>query len=198
MNQRELAPIAAEERARADHYALLSRLFHSPPDATLLATLAASGRAIVAADGDLARAWSELASAAGAFDQQAVREEYERLFIGTGRPAIFLYGSYYQAGFLMEEPLAELRQDLATLGFARLAGVGESEDHIAALADVMRHLIVAGVAVERQRAFFARHLQTWVERLADQLEAASAAFYPSVGRLLRSYCAIEVEAFSMA
>ena len=198
MNLRELPPIAPEERARADHYALLSRLFHSPPDATLLATLAASAMSIVAADGDLACAWTELADAAGRLDEMAVREEYERLFVGTGRPEIFLYGSYYQAGFLMEEPLADLREDLAALGLTRLTGVGESEDHIAALTEVMRHLIVAGVDVERQRAFFARHLQTWFGRLADRLVAASAAFYPSVGRLLRSYCSIESEAFSMA
>ena len=35
-------PLAAEESARADFYALLSRFFQSPPDDVLLAALAAA------------------------------------------------------------------------------------------------------------------------------------------------------------
>ena len=52
-------------------------------------------------------------------------------------------GSWYLTGFLQEEPLAELRDDLAELGLGR-AGVTETEDHIAALAEVMRHLVLTG------------------------------------------------------
>ena len=189
--------VAAEDLARANHYALIARLFHSPPGAALLTQLGAASATPGAAEGSMAQAWRDLAVAAGRLDAQAVREEYERLFIGTGRPEIFLYGSFYKAGFLMEEPLADLRDDLAELGLSRLAGVGESEDHIAALAEVMRRLIVSGAAVDRQRAFYARHLQAWVDRLADKLEAAPAAFYPVVGRFLRSYFLIESAAFAM-
>jgi TorA maturation chaperone TorD len=118
--------------------------------------------------------------------------------IGTGRPEIFLYGSYYLAGFLMEEPLADLRDDLAALGLARHLGVGEPEDHIAALAEVMRHLIVGGAALGRQHAFYARHLEPWVARLADVLEAAPAVFYPGAGRFARAFFDIESAAFAMA
>lgn len=195
MNLADLPPLAPEEAARADHYALLARLFRSPPDAALLATLADLG---ATAQGELASAWRGLAAAAAGLDADAAREEYERLFVGVGRPQIFLYASYYQAGFLMEEPLAVLRDDLAALGLARLAGVGEPEDHIAALAEVMRQLIARGAPLAGQKRFFARHLQPWCGRLAADLERAPAAFYPSAGRLLGAYFVVEAEAFSMA
>ena len=197
MNRIDLPPLAEEDSARANHYALLARLFQAPPETELLALLAAAATLAANAQGSMAEAWRALAEAAAEVDAATVREEYERLFIGTGRPEIFLYGSYYQAGFLMEEPLADLREDLAALGLARLAGVGESEDHIAALAEVMRHLIVSGAALTQQRAFFSRHLQSWVSRLADALEAAPARFYPRAGRFLRNYFLIESAAFAM-
>lgn len=197
MNLADMPTISEEDQARANHYALIAWLFHAPPEASLLRQLGSATDLLDSAEGTLAQAWRELADAASRLDAAAVREEYERLFIGTGRPDIFLYGSYYQAGFLMEEPLAELRDDLAALGLSRRAGVGESEDHIAALAEVMRHLIVGGASVAQQRQFFARHLQTWVERFAATLEAAPAAFYPVVGRFTRSYFLVETAAFAM-
>ncbi len=198
MNLADLPAIAAEDQARANHYALLARLFGAPPDAALFALLADSARTLGKGDGALARAWSELGGLAASLAPDAVGEEYLRLFIGTGRPEIFLYGSYYLAGFLMEEPLADLRDALAALGLARRLGVGEPEDHITALTEVMRHLIVAGADLGRQNAFYARHLEPWVRRLADALEAAPAQFYPGAGRFARAFFDIEGAAFAMA
>jgi TorA maturation chaperone TorD len=63
---------------------------------------------------------------------EAVEEEYTRLFLTIGRPEVMLFGSFYIAGFLMEEPVVELRDDLAELGLGRRMGIMESEDHIAA------------------------------------------------------------------
>jgi TorA maturation chaperone TorD len=194
-------PVSDEERARADHYALVARLFFAAPDAPLLAGLADAGDTFGASDSAFARAWAELAEAARATDAQAVYDEYERLFHGIGRPEVMLYGSYYLAGFLMEEPLADLRDELAKLGLARRGGVAETEDHVAALAEVMRHLVVTGpdaVGLARQRAFFVRHLQPWYGRLADALAASpQARFYARVGALARAFFDIESEAFGM-
>jgi len=193
---------AEEDRARADHYALLAQLFYAPADALLLAALATTGTALGQGQGPLAAAWAALAATAAQREPAAVEDEFDRLFVGIGKPEVTLCGSYYQAGFLHEEPLADLRDDLARLGLARREGVGETEDHIAALAEVMRHLVVTGpdeAGLLRQHEFFVRHLQPWYGALCDALAAAPQAdFYARVGALTRAYFDIEREAFSMA
>ena len=47
-----------EDRARAEHYALIARLFHAAPDAVLLGALAQAGRTLGGEAGDLPRAWA--------------------------------------------------------------------------------------------------------------------------------------------
>jgi TorA maturation chaperone TorD len=101
----------------------------------------------------------------------------------------------------MEEPVVHLRNDLAELGLGRRLGITESEDHIAALCDVMRHLIVTGpdaAGLARQQDFFARHLSPWLDELCAALEnAPEAVFYPRTVALLRAFFAIERLAFDM-
>lgn len=191
---------AEEDRARADHYALIAQLFYAPPDAGLLDELAGTGSVLGQGEGPLADAWKGLAAQAAHLDAAAVEAEYERLFLGIGKPEVMLYGSFYQTGFLNEEPLADLRDDLIKLGLGRRDGVGETEDHIAALSEVMRHLIVTGpdeAGLFRQYEFFTRHLQPWYGALCDALAATpQAEFYKRVGALTRAYFDIETEAFS--
>lgn len=196
------APILGDEdRARAHHYALLARLFFAAPDAALLVALVASARVMSDGDSPFARAWAELGECGAEAGAPALRDEYDALFYGIGRPEVMLFGSFYLAGFLMEEPLAELRDDLAELGLARRPGVAETEDHIAALAEVMRHLVLTGpdeAGLARQRRFFIRHLQPWYARLADALAAApQARFYARTGALMRTFFDIESAAFAM-
>lgn len=189
-----------EERARADHYAVIARLFQSAPDAGLLAALSQAAAVLGGEDGALPRAWAALGAAAGA-GAAAVTDEFNALFISVAKPAVMLNASWYLTGFLQEEPLAELRDDLARLELGRRAGVSETEDHISALAEVMRHLVVTGpdeAGLERQQAFFAAHLASWYPSLADALEqAAGADFYACAGGLLRAFLDIEREAFDM-
>jgi TorA maturation chaperone TorD len=135
--------VVEEDRARADVYGLLANLFYCPPSEALLRDIAIAG--II--DGDthrslLAGTWHALQQAARNAELGALRGEYDNAFITAGRPPVFLYGSVYQAGFLMDKPLAQLRDDLAKLGLARNLEVGEPEDHISALCDVMRFLII--------------------------------------------------------
>lgn len=190
-------PASAEDAARAEHYALLARLFFAAPDAPLLAALVAAGEVRGVGDSPFGVAWAELADAARRTDVHSIHDEYEALFQGIGRPEVMLYGSFHLAGFLMEEPLADLRDDLAELGLARRGGVTETEDHVAALAEVMRHLVVSG-GLARQRAFFVRHLQPWYARLAEALAASQrASFYARVGALAQAFFDIEREAFAM-
>lgn len=190
-----------EDRARAEHYAVLSGLFAGAPSAEFLDRLPTIAAAWAAAENPLGRAWQGLADAAKGIDAGQLEDEYTRLFLTIGRPEVMLFGSYYIAGFLMEEPVVELRADLAELGLGRRQGVTESEDHIAALSDVMRHLIVTGpdaAGLARQRAFFEGHLAPWVDALADALEhAPESRFYSRTGALVRAFFDIERLAFDM-
>jgi len=190
-----------EDRARAEHYALIARLFHAAPDAALLAALAQAGQTLGGDGGELPRAWAELGAAARSMPLQAVTDEFDALFVSVGKPEVMSNGSWYLTGFLQEEPLAELRDDLAELGLGRRPGVTETEDHIAALAEVMRHLVLTGpdaAGLERQRQFFGRHLAPWYAQFAGALAATPKAdFYAKVGGLLAAFMDIEREAFDM-
>jgi TorA maturation chaperone TorD len=193
--------LSPEDEARAAHYALLSRLFARPPDDDFLHQLPAMAAHWGSSDSDLGRAWLLLADAARQINGEQLEAEYTRLFLTIGRPEVMLFGSFYLAGFLMEEPVVELRADLAALGLGRRLGITESEDHLAALSDVMRHLIVTGpdaAGLARQKAFFAGHLAPWTDALADALEGApDSVFYSRTAMLVRAFFAVERLAFDM-
>lgn len=189
-----------EEAARAELYGLLTALFYAPPSQALLDAIAA---APVAGDTELERAWNALGAACRNTHQEAVREEYERLFIGVGKPDVLLYGSFYLSGFLMEKPLAELRTDLAELGLERSDILVESEDHLAALCEVMRHLITSDDAVNgslaAQQKFFNTHMAPWVRECCETVENhPDARFYKLAARLARQFFEVEMQAFDMS
>ncbi|HEV7618634.1 MAG TPA: molecular chaperone TorD family protein [Burkholderiaceae bacterium] len=192
-------PDQGEETARADLYGLLATLFCAPPSQALLDTI---GSAQTQGEGVLELAWAELVAAARQAQAETVRDEYEQLFIGVGKPEVMLYGSYYLSGFLMEKPLAALRTDLAKLGLQRADSVVESEDHIAALCEVMRYLIasddVTQGSLAMQKKFFADHIQAWVNDLCIALAAhPHAKFYVPVAQVARSFFEVEMQAFDM-
>jgi len=187
-----------EEQARANFYALLSRLFYSSPDAGLLAALAQADE-LDADDEIIAAAWRDLAKAAANAEPEAVREEYEATFIGTGKAPITLYASAYSVRYTNEMPLAALRGELAALGLTRRIDAAEPEDHIAALCDVMRYLIADQQRdLAEQRRFFERWMQPVVEPLCNAIEASErTAFYKRVGRMAKAFFSLERSAFEM-
>lgn len=194
------SPDQGEEAARAALYGMLASLFYAPPPQDMLDALAGSQ---TAGDGPLERAWNDLTQTCGHARCDAVRDEYEVLFIGVGKPEVMLYGSYYLSGFLMEKPLAELRADLARLGLERAEAVAESEDHVAALCEAMHCLIcsddplLSGLSVQKE--FFGTHLQPWAGALCDALQAhPQARFYSRVAGLARAFFEVEAQAFDMA
>jgi len=199
---REVDELIPEDAARADVYALLAHLFHAAPDADLLAVLAnADDISAETPHSTVGEAWRKLQSAAFATDPEALAQEFQDLFVGVGSGEVTAYGSWHLTGFMMEEPLARLRDDLARLGFSRLQSAAEPEDHIAALAEVMRLLVRGGdgipaAAFEVQKAFFARHLRPWYARFAEQLaKAPSANFYRAVGELAKTFLDTEAALF---
>jgi TorA maturation chaperone TorD len=191
--------IAAEERVRADLYALLARLLRAPPSAEDLGWL--SG--LKGGSGDLGEAVSTLAAAARRTTPEAARDEYHDLFIGVGRGELVPYGSYYLTGFLHEKPLAKLRLDMGALGIARADNQPEPEDHIAALCEMMAGLIAGAFGepadLPTQHRFFDTHIGSWAPRFFEDLEgAASAALYMPVGTIGKLFLRIEAQAFAMA
>lgn len=199
---REFEELTPEDAARADLYALLAHLFHAAPDADLLAVLAnADDVSAQAPHSAVGEAWRKLQSAAVAADPEALAQEFQDLFVGVGSGEVMAYGSWHLTGFLMEEPLARLRDDLAQLGLSRLQSSAEPEDHIAALAEVMRLLVrgddgVPAAAFAVQKGFFARHLRPWYARFAEQLaKAPSANFYRAVGDLAKTFLDTEAALF---
>jgi TorA maturation chaperone TorD len=189
---------APEDQARANFYALLSRLFYAPPDAGFLAALGSADE-LQAEDEALAKAWSELCAAAAAADGEALRDEFETTFVGTGKAPITLYASAYSLRYSNETPLAHLRSELAALGLARRSDAGEPEDHIAALCDVMRHLIAEQqVDLALQKRFFDRWIRPNFESLCAAIERSElGSFYKSAGRLGKTFFSLEQSAFEM-
>jgi len=192
----------SEELARAELYGLLARLWLTPPDAPLLAQFGVAVTEAPQRGGYLEAPWQSLVAAMRAATPASAAAEYDALFGGVGKPEVFLYGSFYLAGFLNERPLAVLRADLAELGLTRDASRGETEDHIACVFEVMRYLIAgddASIAnLERQRRFFRAHVQTWVDKLTDAVGAQSgAALWREVAVFTRAFVQVETQGFDM-
>jgi TorA maturation chaperone TorD len=189
-------PVDEEQRARAGVYSLLGALLSAPPTADLLTLL----RGLDAGAGALAPAWQGLKAAAGQALPQRLEEEFNALFIGLGRGELVPYGSWYLTGFLMEKPLATLRDRLRQLGYTRQEGVAEPEDHVAALCEVMAMTIAENrLTFSEQAGFFARHVGSWMPRFFQDLEKAeSADFYRAVGNLGARLMAVEQQYFAMS
>jgi TorA maturation chaperone TorD len=192
-------PDQAEEQARAELYGLLAALFYAPPAKDLLERIALSK---AEGEGMFDIAWNMLSNACETMPQAKIQDEYEALFISVGKPEVMLYGSYYMAGFMMEKPLAELRTALARLGLERVGTMTESEDHIAALCEVMRHLILENGGTHHnfatQKEFFAEFIQPWVVEMCDELALhPNADFYSTLSNLTKAFFEIESQAFEM-
>jgi TorA maturation chaperone TorD len=191
-----------EEMARAELYGLLATLYYAPPAPEWMAQMRVAATEAPTRGGFLEEPWRALVGAARETSDAAIAAEYTTLFGGVGKPEVYLFGSFYLSGFLNEKPLAALRTDLAALGLARDDAMSETEDHVAYLLEVMRYLIagddVAVSNLTRQQAFFSTHLQPWVLRLCDALQAhPQARFYAAVAGLTRAFVAVEAQGFDM-
>jgi TorA maturation chaperone TorD len=194
--------IAPEDQARADFYALLSRLFYAGPDAGLMAAIAGADEIVAEGDARVAEAWRELVAAAAATDPEAAREEYDLVFVGTGKAEVTPFATHYMTRTGAELILARLRGELARMGLARNPATREPEDHVAALCDVMRHLIVSGgagdTAVQEEKGFFEGYIRPAFGAFCDAvLSSPNTNFYKPVARFARAFFAVEVESFAM-
>lgn len=192
--------VSREEELRANTYGLLGNLLARVPDRDMLDRLAAIETTGSEQGNGMAAAWTTLAMAARRATLEAVDDEYHALFIGIGRGELVPYGSWYLTGFLMERPLAALRQDLKALGFERREDVKEPEDHAGALMETMCMLILSGDAVSdhEQKRFFERHLEPWIGKFFEDLQNANRAnFYAAVGVLGAQFVELEKQYLAM-
>jgi TorA maturation chaperone TorD len=192
------------EQTRAAVYGLLARLLYAAPDQALLEAMANADDIIAEpSQAAFAKAWQALRQGSQVADAEALEDEYARLFLGLGRSEVVPYMSWHMTGFLMEEPLARLRDALAALGLTRVQQASEPEDHMSAILEVMRFMIVGDdevepAAIERQAAFFKDFIQPWYGACAAQIETAQAAnYYRLVARIMRAFLDMEAQAFEL-
>jgi TorA maturation chaperone TorD len=187
-----------EQRYRASAYSLLAALLRCPPEQALLDHV---GQLSPVGDGEhdeLSRAMSTLALAAQTHQQAELTDEYHSLFIGLGKGEVVPYASWYLTGFMMEQPLSDLRDDLRALGFERSSDTREPEDHAAALCEVISVMINEATSLAQQKQFFESHMQKWLGRfLVDLANADSAQFYQSVACFGAAFIELEQDYMSM-
>ena len=192
-----LSSLNIEDRSRSQCYLLFSGLLHAPPTAELLAAAATLEGAGEAA---LLGALGELGGCARTMPGEAVRNEYDDLFLGLGEAGINPYQSYYLTGFLYEKPLAELRRTFRDLGIRGARATGDPEDHAAAILETMAGLIVGTfgppASLPSQKDFFLQHVWTWIPVLfRDLAEHPGAVFYRAVGAAGGAFLETEQRAF---
>ncbi len=197
-----VSAVTEEHGARAALYGVLSRLFFSAPSPTFLQQIADSRDAVGNDASSLTVAWHDLCNAAGDADATAVRAEFDEVFVSTGKPPVSLYASSYMAGRLRGQLLAELRDDLAQIGYVRAADSSEYEDHLSALCDVMRGLMVDEAASDEafaaQQVFFRSYLVPWCGKVCTAInDSGQTAFYRPVAKFAQAFFTNESEYFEL-
>ncbi|MDX1669346.1 MAG: molecular chaperone TorD family protein, partial [Limnobacter sp.] len=179
--------VSGEDWARADFYALLSKLYSGRIDEQFIKSFKQLDKSSIDITSPLGFEFMELIRAIEQTEPKAIIQEFDDLFIGVGRPDVMLFGSYYLAGFLNEKPLVALRDDLRRIGLEADKTLTETEDHMAFLCEVMRFLILEEnppLPFDEQVRFFTQHVAPWYARLCDAIEAnPKANFFKTVGRL---------------
>jgi TorA maturation chaperone TorD len=199
-----LTMVAPEELARANFYGLIARLFYAPPDEQLISELQGArefdGAQEQGAEGAaLAAAWREMVEACRTAFPVTLEHEHTALFVGTGKSEVTPYLSHYLLRHSNDNPLVDLRQQLAAWGIARRENVPEYEDHISGVCETMRFAIaVQQRSPEEQKGFFERFLLRGAIGFCDAVTASpNARFYRLVARFTRGFLDIEKTAFEM-
>ncbi len=124
----------------------------------------------------------------------ALVEEYDQLFVGLGCGQMVPYASWYKDKRIQSMPLVSLRSDLIRLGIVRQRECHESEDHAAALCEIMALISrkAMDLTLAAQADFFQEHIAWWLPTFFKDLQSAKGAeFYRKVG--LFGSCFMEFE-----
>jgi TorA maturation chaperone TorD len=195
---RERQPVSEEDAARANHYALIGRLFYDAPDSILIAQLCRAD-AVPAEDGAaLERAWRALRDACNSAYPSVLKQEYDSLFVGVGKSLVTPYTSHYIRDMSPDRHLVQLRQRLEQLGLGRRIAAYEVENHISGVCDVMRLLIEGASPLSEQRLFFKEFVYPGAIAFCGAVAiVTSASFYRHVAGYARAFFDLEREAFEI-
>jgi TorA maturation chaperone TorD len=182
-------------KIRADSYVMLASLLGQPPSENLLKVLQN-----LQWDGPvperLDHALRALHKASHDYPLNALKAEYDRLFVGLGFGEMVPYASWYRDKKIQSSPLASLRSDLILLGIVRQAASHESEDHAAGLCECMALISQKPGETDHatQAKFFQQHIAPWMTTFFKDLESAkNARFYRTVGIFGRRFLESEIE-----
>lgn len=188
-----------EDEARAALYGLIAQLFYAPPDQGVLAQIL-NARIFEGGDAGLPLRWRELVERCRTAFPVPLENEHTELFIGTGRAAVTPYLIHYLVERSTDNPLVQLRKQLAEWGISRREHTSEPEDHISSVCEVMRFAIaVQHRSLEEQKAFFDRFVYEGGVAFCDAVIAsAKADFYRVVAAFAGEFFRLERSAFDMA
>jgi TorA maturation chaperone TorD len=189
--------VAPEETARANLYGLIARLFYAPPDEQLISELVRAQP--IEGDSPIAAAWRDMVEACRSAFPVTLEHEHTELFVGTGKAEVTPYLSHYVVKYATDNPLVDLRQQLAAWGIGRREEVAEYEDHVSGVCEIMRFAIaVQQRSPDEQRAFFDRFVYRGATAFCDAVSASkNARFYQHVARFTRAFLEVEKAAFEM-
>ena len=182
-NRHAPAGFAPYADIRTDGYVVLASLLGQPPSEDLRAILQ-SLQWDEAIPEQLDHALTALRQACHDCPLAAMKEEFDRLFVGLGCGEMIPYASWYREKMIQSMPLVSLRSDLVRLGIVRQSDNHETEDHAAALCEVMAIISQKsnGCRYGSQADFFQQHIASWMGSFFKDLQSAkSAAFYRTVG-----------------
>jgi len=169
---------------RTDSYVMLASLLGHPPTQDLVNILQ-SLQWDDAIPGKLHEALLALRQASHDTTLATMESEYNRLFMALGCGEMVPCASWYREGILQSPCLASLRSDLMRLGIIRQEGSHESEDHAAALLEIMALLSQNPDDTPHavQADFYRRHMEPWMAKFFNDLRSIKGAgFFAAVGR----------------
>jgi len=187
------AGFAPYEGIRTDGYVVLASLLGQQPSEDLRAILQ-NLQWDEAIPEQLDHALRALRQAAHDYPIAAMKEEFDRLFVGLGCGEMIPYSSWYREKMIQSMPLVSLRSDLVRLGIVKQSGSHETEDHAAALCEVMAIISQNsnGCSYGTQTDFFQQHIASWMGSFFKDLQSAkSAGFYRTVGLFGLSFLELE-------
>ena len=197
---REALALEPENEARAALYGLIAQLFYSAPDSGLLAQILDPGVFDSGDASSLAQRWRDLTERGKTALPAELEAEHTALFIGTGRAEVTPYLTHYLGQKALDNPLVQLRKQLAEWGLARRERTTEPEDHVSAICETMRIAIaLQHRSLSEQKSFFDRFVYLGSAAFfAAVIASPKADFYRLVARFAAEFVELEREAFDIA
>ena len=165
----------------------------SVPDAPDAAVDSTSGTTDIAVD---STSGTTSVSAAPALTLEG---EYNRLFVGVGKPAVCLWESIYETGVnaLFQQNTLAVRAFYADWGFEARDKGRVADDHVAIELAFLRELTLQAAngqgaererLLEAQRCFLSDHLLRWSDAFAQQvIDNDHTGYYAAYARLLADF-----------